>query len=94
MKIEISAAARYDLIALFTDGVQRFGLRQAEAFRNDLDRKFRLIASHPQIGPPWEEGSRFRKVTHFPYVVLYTAHADHIRIERIIDGRSDYPFQE
>jgi len=92
MKIEISETARDDLITLYIDGIQRFGVRQAEAFQNDLDRKFRLIASHPHMGPPWEAGSRFRKMTHFPYMILYTAHSNHIRIERVIDGRSDYPY--
>ena len=91
MKIEISTAARDDLLAHFVDGVLRFGVRQAEAFQKDLDAKFRLIAAHPEIGPLWEQNSPFRKLSHFPYVILYTIHEDAVRIERVIDGRADFP---
>jgi len=78
------------MLTHFLDGVRRFGIRQAEAFKCDLDRKFRLIAAHPEIGPPWEEGARFRKISHFPYVIIYSVSEEAVRIERVIDGRSDF----
>lgn len=90
MDVRISEAGREDLILIYIDGIERFGREQAEAFQNELDRKFRLIAAHPEIGPVWDREREYRKIPHFPYVVFYSILDGYIRIERVIDGRSDY----
>lgn len=90
MKIEITAVARADLVEIYLDGIEKFGSEQAETFQRELDAKFRLIAAYPLIGPIWDDDRQYRRLSHFPYVIFYSAFDTHIRIESVIDGRSDY----
>jgi toxin ParE1/3/4 len=51
----LSRLAEQDLIELFLDGSERFGLRQAEAYLDLLAHTFEFLADNPQAARLREE---------------------------------------
>ena len=47
MGYRLSRQAEQDLIELFLDGAERFGLRQAEAYHDLLAHIFEFLADNP-----------------------------------------------
>ena len=55
MGYHLSRQAEEDLIALFLDGVEHFGLAQAEAYHDLLANTFEFLADNPQAARLREE---------------------------------------
>jgi toxin ParE1/3/4 len=51
----LSRRAEQDLVELFLDGAERFGLRQAEAYLDLLARTFEFLADNPEAARLREE---------------------------------------
>ena len=49
MAIEFSRAAEEDLLGIFLHGIKEHGLTQAERYKAQLDRNFRILSDHPGI---------------------------------------------
>ena len=88
----LSRSATDDLVAIFREGMKEFGLTQAEAYHDGLDRTFQFLASYPraarlrpELSPP---------VRAFPYkahLIVYDVDADDIVvILRVRHGREDW----
>lgn len=49
MSYRLSKQAQADLISIFVSGVRDFGVVQAEAYQDRIDRTIELIANNPNI---------------------------------------------
>ncbi|WP_426122560.1 type II toxin-antitoxin system RelE/ParE family toxin [Pararhizobium sp. PWRC1-1] len=68
----LTERAEDDLLALFLDGIEMFGLSQARRYKDELEHCFQLIASRPQMGrlaPSIGEG--VRRHVHQSHITLY-----------------------
>jgi toxin ParE1/3/4 len=53
----LTERAEDDLLALFLDGIEMFGLTQARRYKDELAHCFQLIASRPRwAGSPHQSG--------------------------------------
>ncbi|MCI4645994.1 MAG: type II toxin-antitoxin system RelE/ParE family toxin [Hyphomonadaceae bacterium] len=89
--LEIGALAQADLEDIFLDGLQRFGLKQAELFQAQIYSTFQLICETPGLGRAVDEslpGAR-SLVRPYPCRIFYRVIADRLVILRVIHGRQD-----
>lgn len=88
-RIVKSPQAVADLEALWLEGVQRHGRKQAEKFIRSIHARFELLAADPNPGvAPLEIGPGLRM--HFLpalLVITYRFTTDELRILRIFHGR-------
>ena len=87
----LSGAAERDLMAIFTTGLDQFGLRQAEDYRTELKRQFTLIADFPKLARLRTEYQPPVRVMSFKaHVVVYEERDDGVFIVRVRHGREDW----
>ncbi|MCR6498181.1 type II toxin-antitoxin system RelE/ParE family toxin [Shinella sp. CPCC 101442] len=85
----LTERAEDDLLSLFLDGIEMFGLTQARRYKDELVRCFQLIASRPQMGRLVPSiGERVRRHTHQSHIILYEAAADTVLILAVVPARS------
>lgn len=88
----LTGAAFDDLIGIFIDGVERFGIAQADKYHDGLEAAFVFLSEYPraarlrhEIDPP---------VRAYPYkahLIVYEIEADNsIVIVRLRHGRTDW----
>jgi len=84
--------ARDDLIRIYMEGVELFGIDQAEAYQDRLERTFGLLAESPRIARERREiDPPVRVHPCGAHIIVYTAAADGgILIVRIRHGREDW----
>ena len=49
MAIKFSREAENDLLGIFRYGITHYGLAQAERYKRELDKRFRLLSEHPRM---------------------------------------------
>ena len=85
----LTERAEEDLLALFLDGIEMFGLTQARRYKNELKRCFQLIASHPQMGRLAPSiGENVRRHEHQSHIILYEKSQGAVTILAIVPARS------
>jgi len=92
MGFRLSRAAEDDLISIYMEGAAQFGLRQADAYHDSLDRLFRFLGTHPEaarerheIAPP------VRCHPHAAHIVIYRIDAaGDALILRVRHAREDW----
>lgn len=85
----LTERAEDDLLDLFLDGIEMFGLLQARRYKDELEHCFQLIASRPQMGrlaPSIGEG--VRRHEHKSHIILYEQAAGTIVILAVVPARS------
>lgn len=85
----LTERAEDDLLGLFLDGIEMFGLIQARRYKDELEHCFQLIASHPQMGrlaPSIGEG--VRRHEHQSHIILYEQARDTVVILAVVPARS------
>ena len=85
----LTERAEDDLLDLFLDGIEMFGLLQAHRYKDELEHCFQLIASRPQMGrlaPSIGEG--VRRHEHQSHIILYEQAAGTIVILAVVPTRS------
>jgi toxin ParE1/3/4 len=78
-----------DLYDIFLYGYEQFGEKQAEAYAEDLDHVFQLLADNPRLGrkaPTIAEG--VRRHEHGSHVILYEDHPGGVTILAVVHARS------
>jgi toxin ParE1/3/4 len=91
MRLEISARAIEDIEAIFTYGVEQFGLATARTYYKQLFDLFDLIKLTPEMArqrPDLKFKSRAIKFR--SHIVFYRTDARRVRILRILHGRQDW----
>jgi toxin ParE1/3/4 len=67
------------------------------AFVEEVREAYRAIGDHPGTGSPryadllGVAGLRSRKLRHYPYLVFYVEHEDHIDVWRVLHAQRDIP---
>ena len=85
----LTARAEDDLLALFLDGIEMFGLTQARRYKDELGHCFQLIASRPQMGrlaPSLGEG--VRRHEHQSHIILSEEAQAAVIILAVVPARS------
>ncbi|BEV10412.1 type II toxin-antitoxin system RelE/ParE family toxin [Asticcacaulis sp. DW145] len=91
MTFRLTSAAETDLIQLYLFGRERFGFQQAEAYYDDLNRAFGLLAEYPAMG-------RLRKELNPPmhthpfrsHIIFYQVEAQGLLIVRVRHASEDW----
>lgn len=87
----VSRNAEVDLRLIFLEGMDRFGPRQAERYREAFKREFDLLAQFPDMArrrDVWPES--IRAFPHGSHVILYELEDEGIVILRVRHGREDW----
>ncbi|WP_275786327.1 type II toxin-antitoxin system RelE/ParE family toxin [Pararhizobium gei] len=85
----LTERAEDDILALFLDGIEMFGLIQAGRYKDELKHCFQLIASRPKMGrlaPSIGEG--VRRHEHQSHIILYEETKGTIVILAVVPARS------
>lgn len=88
-KYALTKRAEADLFEIFLFGYKQFGSKQAEAYAEDLERIFDLLAETPRMGreaPSIAEG--VRRHEHASHVILYEEAPDGILILAVVHASS------
>ena len=88
----LTRAASDDLVRIFMDGVDRFGLAQADKYHDGLEGTFTFLAEYPraarlrhEIDPP------VRAHRYKAHLIVYEIEADdRVLILRVRHGREDW----
>jgi toxin ParE1/3/4 len=90
-KYRLTKAAADDLVAIYLDGLARFGLPQADRYHGGLRQTFTFLAENPfaarlreEICPP------IRAYPFNLHIVIYECAEDGIVILRVRHGREDW----
>lgn len=88
MRIEFASRAEDDLVALYLDGLERFGREQAELYSQSFTAAFETLARFPLAGGI-ADGIRppTRHLIHNAYAMFYEVRGDSILVLRVIHGR-------
>ncbi len=92
MTYKLTNKAEDDIITIYLQGVQEFGVTQAEAYHADLEKVFALIADTPfiarerlELSPP------IRIHPHASHLILYHIENDGtVLIIRVRNSREDW----
>ncbi|MCV9961142.1 type II toxin-antitoxin system RelE/ParE family toxin [Pararhizobium sp. BT-229] len=85
----LTERAEDDLLALFLDGIEMFGLAQARRYKDELEHCFQLIASRPQMGRLAPSiGKGVRRHEHQSHIILYEEAEGTIVILAVVPARS------
>jgi toxin ParE1/3/4 len=92
MAYRLTRRAEADVIEIYLNGVERFGVEHAEAYHAALERTFELVARHPRLAQ--ERTEIVPAVRIHPsgaHVIVYTVGADDdVLIVRVRHGREDW----
>ena len=89
-KIEITNDAERDLIGIYLDGVENFGLTQTERYLETLYARMSVAAEHPDFGVDYgfvREG--LRRLESQSHAIYFRPSTEGVRILRILSGRMD-----
>ncbi|MBL4767907.1 MAG: type II toxin-antitoxin system RelE/ParE family toxin [Rhodobacteraceae bacterium] len=92
MTFRLSARAQADLIDIYRHGVEGFGIRQAEAYQDQIEKVIALIAANPELARLREEITppvRIHPVEAHIIVYLVDDNRD-VRILRVRHGRENW----
>lgn len=90
MRYKTTRDADEDLIQAFLDGLLKFGLPQAERYRDALHYIFDLLADNPRLGTKIDYSDVYRRFHHGRHVIVYSIDAnDQITIERVFHDAQD-----
>ena len=92
MGYTLSRAAEQDIIALYVDGVKKFGNAQAEKYFAKLEDAFALLAEFPGLAYEREEFTPPVRIHPCgEHVIIYRVdEAENIFIIRVRHGREDW----
>lgn len=83
-------AADEDLIQMFLDGILKFGVPQAQRYREAIEYVFELIADSPRLGRKVSGRDTRRRFHHGRHIIVYSIGAkDQITIERVFHDAMD-----
>lgn len=93
-RFRLTCAAVDDLTAIFLEGIEQFGLPQADAYHKGLSAIFALLADYPHAARLREEISPPVRVHPYKaHLVIYEVDDDdEVIILRVRHGREDWIF--
>ena len=89
--LRLSEAARADIRAIYREGVERFGLAQADAYTSVLREAIKRLAAYPESAPFRKGlGGPVRVLPVRSHIVIYAIDAGGVHILRIRHTREDW----
>jgi toxin ParE1/3/4 len=89
-RVEIAPAADRELEQLLAYSANRWGIKQALTYIDQIHGAFRLFCSFPNLGSPsFELAPDARRTVVGEHVVYYRVLPDRIRIMRVVHARQD-----
>ena len=77
-----------NLIQIYLQGAEQFGIRQADRYTSGLERSCSPLAGHPRMGCPADEiRAGLRRHEHAAHVVFYRETGDGVLIVAILHRR-------
>ncbi|MDB5586004.1 MAG: type toxin-antitoxin system RelE/ParE family toxin [Devosia sp.] len=90
MRLKFSQAARRDLRSIFIQSARKFGLQQAETYRDGLLASLAFVAERPFAVPEYRNSKRTVRVhRHQSHVVIFEVREDEVLIARVVHGLRD-----
>ncbi len=91
MPYRLATRAAEDILAIYLQGYDLFGQRQADAYQDDLERAFRRLAEFPSMGRLREHlTSEIRTLPAGSHVIIYETRPPDVIILRVRNGREDW----
>jgi len=92
MPLRFTSKAKADLIEIYQTSVETFGMVQAEAYQDQLERAFHLLAANPRLARERTEiAPPVRIHPCGSHVIIYSIEAEGVvLIIRIRHGREDW----
>lgn len=88
-KYKLSARASSEFRELYLDGIEKFGLSQADRYLDELIRCFELLADNPFMGRKAESiAPTARRHEHKSHIILYERMDHGVVIQAIVPSRS------
>ena len=85
----LTERAEDDLLTLFLDGIEMFGLTQARRYKDELEGCFQLIASRPRMGRLAPSiGEHVRRHEHQSHIILYEEARYTVLVLAVVPARS------
>lgn len=80
-----------DLVAIYLEGLEQFGLVQADRYHHGLQRTFEFLAENPRAARLREEISPPVRAHPFKaHIIIYDEVGDGVLILRVRHGREDW----
>ncbi len=88
----LSGEAEEDVISMFIEGSEQFGMQQAERYHDDLEKIFEFLATYPEASPVHREFTPNIRMHPFgSHIILYTIdESGDVYIVRVHHGREDW----
>ncbi len=88
----LSKAAEDDLLNLFRDGADRFGIDAAARYRDGIKRSLTLLASHPQSGRARPDlALKVRSRAYRSHIIFYVADGAGVLVVRVLHAAMNAP---
>ena len=90
-KYKLSKLAEEDLLGIFQNGIDYFGITKAQQYSQTIEETFRRLVNFPNVGKPRDE--LFLGALSFPvgsHIVFYRNTPDEIEVARVLHKRMDY----
>jgi toxin ParE1/3/4 len=96
MAYRLTRKAIEDIIAIFAEGAQRFGLDQAEKYHVGLERIFLLLSDNPELAiSRWEISPPVRVYPYGSHLIIYLVEENRdVLIVRVRHGHEDWIDQD
>jgi len=89
---KLSAEADKDIEAIFDYTELEYGLQKAADYTSQFSTVFHQLTQEPELGRTRNEiKNGLRSFVQNKHIVFYRVQKDHIRIVRVLHGRSDIP---
>lgn len=90
LKIHKRPLAEEDLVDIWLYGYGQWGIAQADAYADDLEAQFVMLANTPGICRERTEFKPPVRIHHYvSHLIIYTAEGDRIIIVRVLHHRMD-----
>jgi toxin ParE1/3/4 len=90
-RFRLSVAASEDLIAIYIQGHDQFGPRQADRYQDELTAAFQQLAAFPGLARLRSEHQPpVRILPHKAHVIVYEEEADGVLVLRVRHGHEDW----
>lgn len=91
MPVRLTEKARVDFIELYTDGVERFGYQQAEAYADGIERVFDILADNLELARlRTEMNPPVRIHPHGSHLIVYEVQDRSVLVLRIRHARENW----
>ena len=85
----LTQRAEAEIMDIFLEGIEQFGVQQARRYKDEMAHCFQLLADTPHMGRPASAiGEGVHRHEHKSHVILYEPTDDGVLILAVVHGRS------